>query len=119
MNPTLELFAHFIALLGAFFAFVAALGVFRFKDVYMRMHAATKAGTLGLGLLLLSIAIAHPTLPNAIKSIAILLFIFLTAPVAAHALSRAAFRQNVKLWERTHTNELQGKYSPDGKFLDS
>ncbi|MCS7009302.1 MAG: monovalent cation/H(+) antiporter subunit G [Chthoniobacterales bacterium] len=115
----IELVGRTIGLLGAFFVFVAALGVFRFPDVYMRTHAATKAGTLGLGLLLLSVAIQYPSVPTFLKAIVILIFLFLTAPVAAHAISRAAFLQKVKLWERTHTNELEGKYSADGKTLDS
>lgn len=106
-----------LAIAGAFFVFVAGLGTWRFKDLYMRMHAATKAGSLGLGLLLASVAVSHPEPRVVVESILIICFIFLTAPIAAHMISRAGYLHNSRLWEKTKPDELAGKYSKDHKTL--
>ena len=97
----------FVVLLGTFFALVAALGMLRLPDLPMRMHAATKAGTLGAGLLLVAVAMASPG-PGAIaRALAGMVFLFLTAPVAAHLVARAAYRAGeMPLWHRTAVDEL-------------
>jgi multicomponent Na+:H+ antiporter subunit G len=108
-----------LALLGGFFISVAGLGTWRFHDVYMRMHAATKAGSLGLGLLLAAIAIKSPTPFVLLKAVAIIGFIFLTAPIAAHMISRAAYIKKTPIWSKTHLDELEGKYAEDHSELQS
>ena len=97
----------FVVLVGTLFALVAALGMLRLPDLPMRMHAATKAGTLGAGLLLVSVAMASPG-PGAIaRALAGMVFLFLTAPVAAHLVARAAYRAGeMPLWHRTAVDEL-------------
>lgn len=79
-------------LIGAFFTLVAAIGLVRLKDVYMRMHAASKAGTLGSGVLLLSIAVYSTELDVITRAVIGVVFFLLTAPVSAHLLARAAYR---------------------------
>jgi multicomponent Na+:H+ antiporter subunit G len=106
-----------IGVVGAFFVLVAGLGTWRFKDVYMRMHAATKAGSLGLGLMLLAVAIQSPTPAVLVKSGLIIAFIFLTAPIAAHMISRAAYLHNSPLSDKTRLDEMAGKYRGDHKKL--
>jgi multicomponent Na+:H+ antiporter subunit G len=85
-------------LLGGFFCFVAGLGVLRLPDVLMRMHASTKAGTLGSGLILVAVAIYFGDLATITRAVAAILFLLITAPVAAHMIGRAAFRVGVPLW---------------------
>jgi multicomponent Na+:H+ antiporter subunit G len=93
---------------GAFFVLVAAIGVVRLPDLFMRMHAATKAGALGTGLLLLSVAFIHGEWHVTLRVIAAITFLFLTAPVAAHAIGRAAYLAGeVQLWEGTFVDELR------------
>ncbi|MGB5526825.1 MAG: monovalent cation/H(+) antiporter subunit G [Gemmatimonadota bacterium] len=87
-----ELLVSIAALVGAALVFVAALGVLRMPDLYSRMHAATKAGALGSGLLVLAAAAAIGETSMTLRAVATIVFIFLTAPVAAHALGRAVFR---------------------------
>ena len=87
-----------MVLLGGFFCFVAGLGVLRLPDVLIRMHASTKAGTLGAGLVLGAGAIYFGDIGTATRAIAALLFILITAPVAAHMIGRAAFRSGVEMW---------------------
>jgi multicomponent Na+:H+ antiporter subunit G len=101
-----EIAAGVLALSGAFFAFAAALGVLRMPDVFIRMHASTKAGTLGCGLLLLSVAVYFGELGVASRALATIAFLLFTAPVAAHAIARAAYRTGVPLWTRSVIDEL-------------
>lgn len=95
---------------GGFFVFVAALGVLRLPDLFMRMHAATKAGTLGAGLVLMAAAVVFGDLGVAVKAVVVFVFLLLTAPVAAHVLGRAAYYDGVAVWEQTHRDDLQGRY---------
>lgn len=77
-------------LFSAFFALTASLGILRFPDLYTRMHAASKAGTLASGFALLAIAFIADGLPIILRAIAGILFFLLTAPISAHLLARAA-----------------------------
>lgn len=97
----------FFVLFGSAFGLIAALGVLRFPDFYMRMHAATKAGAFGAGLMLVAAAIHFGTPRAIITSIAIIVFFYLTTPVAAQALSEAAYRCGVKLWGKTTPDKLK------------
>jgi len=100
----------FLLVAGGFFVLVAALGLVRLPDVFMRMHAATKAGTLGAGLILMAAAVVFGELGVAVKGVVVFVFLLLTAPVAAHVLGRAAYYDRVELWDRTHHDDLQGRY---------
>jgi multicomponent Na+:H+ antiporter subunit G len=91
-----------VVLLGAglFFHGVAALGVLRMPDFYTRLHAVSKAETLGVLLTLAAVALwAGPSL-TAVKVIFVALFIFLASPTSAHAIGRAAFRTGQVPWRR-------------------
>ena len=105
-----EIVAGSLLLLGAFFVLVSAIGILRFPDLYMRMHGATKAGTLGAGLILLGASVLFGTLGVTVKAMAVFVFLLLTAPVAAHVLGRAAHHENVPKWDRTGVDELEGRY---------
>ena len=82
---------------GAFFAVTAAIGINRLPDVYTRMHAASKAGTVGSGLLLLAVGIHSGDLATFGRACAGIVFFILTAPVAAHLLARAAHKAGYQL----------------------
>lgn len=90
----------FFLLGGAFFVLIAALGVIRFPDTLTRMHAATKAGSFGVALMLVAACVHWGTPEVIVKSILILIFFYVTTPVASQLLSRAAllrFGDSVKL----------------------
>ena len=91
-QPALELATAVLVVAGGFFAFAAALGVLRMKDVYIRMHASTKAGTLGCGLILLAVALHFLQIGTIARALAAIIFLLVTAPVAAHMIGRAVFR---------------------------
>ncbi|MDZ7799439.1 MAG: monovalent cation/H(+) antiporter subunit G [Trueperaceae bacterium] len=112
-----EALAILLLVLGTFFVLVSALGAVRFPDLFMRMHATTKAGTLGAGLILAATAVLFGATATTTKALLVFLFLLLTAPVAAHVLGRAAYYDGVSLWERTGIDELKGKYDrTDGDF---
>ncbi len=77
-------------LIGAFFILVAAVGIIRLPDLYTRIHAATKATSFGLMFLLLGGSIYFGSWTIILKSILLMVFIYLTAPLAASAIAKAA-----------------------------
>ena len=93
---------------GGFFLFVAGLGVLRLPDVFIRMHASTKAGTLGVGLVFGGAAVHFGNTADVAIAGLTVIFLLITAPVAAHAIARAAYRMKVRLSDRTHLDEWHG-----------
>ena len=115
MNAVLE--ALFI-FLGVSFMLIASLGILRMPDVMLRMHAATKAGTVGIGFFMLALANHFDDLSVTIKAIAISLFVIATAPVAAHLIARAAYVAGVPLWNRTKIDDLRKHYEREKRQLE-
>ena len=103
-----EIITAALVVAGGLFAFAAALGVLRLPDVLIRMHASTKAGTLGCGLILVAVAVYFGETGIIARSVAAIVFLMLTAPVAAHMIGRAAYRTGVPLWKGTVIDELAG-----------
>lgn len=108
-----EIIAIIALLFGAFFTLVAAIGVLRLPDILMRMHASTKAGTLGTGFILLAVAVTTPDFGVITRAIATILFLIVTAPVAAHLIGRASYSRGAKLWKNTIVDELRDKIDRD------
>lgn len=98
--------ASILMVLGAAFTCLAALGLVRMPDVYTRMHAGSKAGTLGAGLMLLGMAAELGAADVYVRAGLAVLFLLFTAPVAAHVVGRAAYRGGVGLWESTSLDEM-------------
>lgn len=107
----LEWIAAVLLVLGSFFMFVAALGVLKLPDVFTRMHAATKASSFGTGLMLVAMILYFRIPFIFIESLLVIIFIFLTAPVASHMIGRAAYLLKVPLWEETVIDQLHDKYN--------
>ena len=82
-------------LIGVFFMLVSSIGIFRLPDFYLRIHAPTKAATLGLTCLLLAVGLDVHERTVVTKALLALLFIGTTAPVGAHLLARAAYRNHI------------------------
>ena len=107
LKPWTEILGIIFAAGGALFILVAAVGLLRFPDVITRMHATTKAGTLGLGLIAIAAMLFFGRMDVVARSSGIILFVFLTAPISAHMISRAAYFADVKLWEGTFVDQLR------------
>lgn len=100
------LIAAALLLVGSVFCVVAAVGMLRLPDTLMRMHAATKAGTLGAGCILAAEAVMTADLGTTLKVAAVIVFLLLTAPVGAHLIGRAAYHRGIRLFEKTWIDEL-------------
>lgn len=91
MTAVLENLAALLILAASFFLLVGAIGLMRFPDFFMRLHAPTKASTLGVGGVLIAsmlVTLAHGR--PGIAELLITLFVFVTAPVSANLLAQAA-----------------------------
>lgn len=97
MSAPLPLWADALAsvlvIIGAAFALVGAIGLAKFSDFFKRLHAPSKATTLGVGCLLLaSLGVSALQGQGSLHELLITLFLFVTAPVAAHLLVKAALQ---------------------------
>jgi multicomponent Na+:H+ antiporter subunit G len=92
MSGVIDLICGLLILAGGLLAFIAALGVVRMEDVFTRMHASTKAGSLGLGLIVAALLIADVEPSWSAKAAAVLIFMLTTLPISAHLVGRAVYR---------------------------
>ena len=88
--------AAILLIVGSVLCALAVLGLLRFPDLYTRMHAASKAGPLGAGLILLAVGVASADWAVAIRCVLGFLFLILTSPVSAHLLARAALKTGIQ-----------------------
>ncbi len=97
-----------LLLSGAALCLLAAVGVLRLQDFFMRVHAATKAGVAGSGLVLLGVAMIDGSLATWVKVAVAVLFLLLTTPVAGHLIGRAGYVSGLPLWSGTRKDALRG-----------
>lgn len=114
-----DLVALPLLLLGVTFMLLSAVGVVRMPDLYMRLQVASKASSLGAGCLMLAVAIHFWELDVVVRALLVVAFIFLTTPVSAHLIGRAAYLSGVPLWEGSGLDQLRGAYDPDQGTLGS
>jgi multicomponent Na+:H+ antiporter subunit G len=119
MTMLLEVFSGIFMFLGAFLILVASIGIYRMPDIYMRLAASSKAATLGAACVLIALAIHFFTVGIAARALATILFLFLTAPIAAHMIGRAAYITGCPLWQGTVLDELKGRYDTKTHVLAS
>lgn len=91
METALLLAAIVLKLVGVAFIFAAALGLIRFRDPFQRMHAATKAGTVGAIFTVLGVIFSMQSLGSTLVGLFVIAFLLLTVPIAGHLLGRAAY----------------------------
>jgi multicomponent Na+:H+ antiporter subunit G len=92
--------------LGSLFVLLAAIGILRMPDFYLRISVTTKAGTLGVGLLLLCNTFYFQDSAVTSRALAIIIFLILTAPIAAHMIGRTGYLTGIKLWDRSVADDL-------------
>lgn len=93
-----ELASAALILAGAFFYLAGTVGVLRFPDVYTRLHAVTKADNLGLGFLVLGLALRTPGWAELLQLLAIWFVALLAAATVAQSLARAAREAGTEPW---------------------
>jgi multicomponent Na+:H+ antiporter subunit G len=95
-----------VAALGIILMMVAGIGLLRMPDLLTRMHASSKAGTLGAALVLLAVALHFGDAAVTVRVVVVCAFLLLTAPIASHVIARAAYRVGVPLSDETVVDEL-------------
>lgn len=107
MNEVFQYLAALVIVVGSVFAMLAAVGILRLPDLYTRMHAASKAGVVGAGLILLAVVLGSPDGAVLLRAILGILFLVLTTPVSAHLLARAAYKAGIHPGPETMLNDLE------------
>ncbi len=99
MPMWLDLLIAAFIVVGAVFALIGSYGLAKLGDFLMRIHGPTKASTLGVGSMLIAsmLYFSFATRSVSVHELLIALFIFLTAPVSAHLLIRAALKKHKSL----------------------
>ena len=96
LQPWAQVAIAAMLVVGGVFALVGAIGMLRFPDFYMRLHAPTKATTLGVGgVLIASMLVNWAQGEFGLHELLITLFLFVTAPVSANLLAQAALHLRV------------------------
>ena len=110
MPSLTEVIVALLCLLGTFLIALTGIGLVRFPDVFCRMHAAGKAGTLGVVLVVLGATVHFAGTEQDVwmRGVLAVFFQFLTSPAATHLLARAAYVCDYPLAERTAVDELRG-----------
>ncbi len=108
-----------LVLIGSLFMGIAGIGLLRMPDLFMRMSCTTKASTLGMGFLMMAVAVRFPNLEIVTRALAVTLFVFLTSPVAAHMIARAGYVSGVPLWNKTIADQLCNQYDRCACTLES
>lgn len=103
----LEWVVALLLIFGSLFMLVAAIGVVKLPDVYMRMHAITKAASLGAILMLAAVFIWHPQWIVGIEALMVVLFVIFTAPIGSHMLARVSHYMKVPTGEGYVTDEMK------------
>ena len=106
-----EIIGYIFIGIGLLFDIFGCIGLLRLPDVYNRLQATTKCVTLGTCSILLGTIIIKGASSTSMKALLCIIFLLLTAPVAAHALARGAHIAGVKLWEKS----VCDKYEEDKK----
>jgi multicomponent Na+:H+ antiporter subunit G len=110
----MDLAGAVLALLGAVFVCIATIGLHRFDDVFARTHAAGKATTFGLGLILLGSVLRLEALDTTAKLALVGVLTLVTAPAGTHLIGRAAFRSGTELAPETELDERSAQRFHEG-----
>ena len=107
----LELLLAALIVFGALLVLIGSIGLVKLPDFYTRLHAPTKATTLGMGSLLIASLIytSYETGALHVQQLLITLFLFITAPIAAHMLAKTALHLNITALDRTSNPQLQNQ----------
>ena len=99
MTPS-EYIAATLLILGGFFFFAGTVGLLRFPDIYTRLHAITKADNVGLGLIVLGLAIQAESWFVMGKLFLIWLLVLFAGASVSHLIARRALQREVHKWRQ-------------------
>lgn len=106
-----DLIIAILILTGSFLMLLAGIGINRMPDLLTRMHATTKAGALGVGLMVVAFAVVNwGDVAFVVRALAVVIFVILTAPIAAHVLARASYFVGVPQWDGVVKDVIKERY---------
>lgn len=115
-----ELITSLLLLLGAFLMLISGIGIIRMPDLLTRMHATSKAGALGIGLMASGYMVFYSDDTSlVVRALAMVVFVIVTAPIAAHVLARAGYFVGIELWEGTLKDVIKERYDRKTRRLGS
>ncbi|UXD86258.1 Na+/H+ antiporter subunit G [Thalassolituus hydrocarboniclasticus] len=111
MESVVHIIVAVLLLTGGFFVFVGSVGLLKLPDFFTRLHAPTKATTMGIGAILLASMVLTTMRDGhlSIHELVISLFLFITAPVSAHMLAKAALHRRVKFLDHSKNAQLAAR----------
>ena len=111
MDDVINIAGAVLLLSGGFFVFVGSVGLVKLPDFYTRLHAPTKATTLGIGAILMASMLLTSVRDGGlgIHELVISLFLFITAPVSAHMMVKAALHKKVPSLPQTRRRGLSSR----------
>lgn len=103
MNFFLEILIAGLIVTGAGLTFIGSLGILKLPDIFMRLHGPTKAGTLGIGLVLLASSIYFTFVIGrfSIEQVLVAAFLIITAPITSHIIAKTALHKKNHLSAKT------------------
>jgi len=96
----LDALSALLVVAGAGFFLAGSIGLLRFPDVYSRLHALSKADNLGLGLLVLGLAVGAESLLDVVHLLLVWLLVLAASATTAHVIARHARQRGVRPWTR-------------------
>lgn len=108
MEFWIDLIVSVLLVVGAIFVFIGSLGLAKLPDFYTRLHAPTKATTLGMGCLLIAsmVLVTYQQGYLSLHELLITLFLLITAPVTAHMLAKTAMHHKLDIHQTTSDKDL-------------
>jgi multicomponent Na+:H+ antiporter subunit G len=95
-----DLLSDLLLVTGGFFYFAGTIGLLRFPDIYTRLHALAKADNLGLGCVLLGLALQADSLAQALKLLAIWPLVLIASAVVGYTIARRADSLGITPWSK-------------------
>lgn len=105
MHEFLEYLLALLIIVGSVFTLIGSIGLYKLPDFYMRLHGPTKASTLGVGAMLIASAVYFSFKNGGVSlhEVLITLFLFITAPIGAHLMAKAAIHIHTKKLSKTES----------------
>lgn len=118
MNETLDLIGALFLVAGALLGAIGAFAMVRFPEIYSRVHTATKPQTLGLFLILIGLGLTLRTWGAVAALVIVMIAQATTAPIAAHMLTRTAYRTGVARPEQLYRDEFGPRLKDDAQAAE-
>ncbi len=114
-----DIIVCFFMITGSLFMLIASIGVLRFPDLFSRMQAATKSASFGVVLIMVAVCVYFAETWVIVEGVMLIIFIFITSPVAYQMIARAAYFLKIPMWKGTVVDELKERYDMDKHIVKS